>query len=81
MKYTQANQRKLLQAEHGKTFGGERCVWPRICFGGNSKNNETLLHAGGTSKSDASPGLPADISVSVVIATYDRPDLLDAFVL
>lgn len=34
------------------------------------------MQANGTSKSDASPGLPADISVSVVIATYDRPDLL-----
>ena len=40
-----------------------------------------FMQANGTSKSDASPlGLPADISVSVVIATYDRP-YVDAFVL
>ena len=39
-----------------------------------------FMQANGTSKSDASPGLPVDISVSVVIATYDRP-YVDAFVL
>ena len=35
-----------------------------------------FMQANEISKSDASPGLPADISVSVVIATYDRPDSL-----
>jgi O-antigen biosynthesis protein len=34
------------------------------------------LKTNGTAKSDTFPSLPVDIPVSVVIATYDRPDLL-----